>query len=98
MSNLTKIFTGVALAAGLALAVPGAAQAQHWHHGGGHHDWHGGGWHHHGWHGGWGPGFALGFGGPYYAAPDYYGGDCGWVRERYWRYGAWYWRRVWRCW
>jgi hypothetical protein len=95
MSKLSKIFTCIAFAAGLALAVPGAAQAGGWH---GHHGWHGG-WHHR-WHGGFGPGFVLGFGfgAPYYARPYYYGGDCGWVTVRYWRYGRWYWRRVWRCW
>jgi hypothetical protein len=94
MSKLSKIFTCLAFAAGLALALPGAAQAGHWH---GHHGWHGG-WHHH-WHGGFGPGFVLGFGfgAPYYR-PYYYGGDCGWVTVRYWRYGRWHWRRVWRCW
>ena len=103
MSKLSTVFAGVVFAAGLALALPGAAQAQHHHHGG----WHGG--YHRGWHGGgWGPGFALGFGlgygAPYYYPPSYYrppayyGGDCGWVRTRYRRYGRWHWRRVWRCW
>ena len=101
MSKLSKIVAGVALAAGLALALPGAAQAQHHHRGGGHYGGHGG------WRGGgWGPGFALGFG-LGYGAPSYYrpppvyydpGPDCGWVRSRYWRYGRWNWRRVWRCW
>jgi hypothetical protein len=67
------------LAAGLALAAPQAADAQHFH--GGHGGWHGGGqWHGGGW--GFGPGFALGYGlgvAPYYA---YGPGDCGWVRVR----------------
>lgn len=96
MSKLTKIFAGAVMVAGLALAVPGAAQAQHWHHHGGwHHGWHHGGW-------GWGPGFALGYGlgygGPYYAPPPYYGRRCGWVRDRYRRYGYWHWSRRWECW
>ncbi len=99
MSKSSKIIACAVLAVGLALAMPGAAQAQH-HHGGWHGGWHGGGHYHGGW--GWGPGFALGFGlgygGPYYGG--YYAPPprCGWVRTRYWRYGRWYWRRVWRCW
>lgn len=109
MSKVAKLLAGLVVAAGVAVAVPQAAMAQHWHGGGGH--WHGGGGHWHGgWHGGhhwrgggwgWGPGFALGFGlgaAPYYASPYYYGGDCGWVRTRYWRHGFWHVRRVWRCW
>ncbi len=100
MSKLASIFAGVALATGLALALPGAAQAQHWHHGGWHHGWHGG-W------GGFGPGFALGLGlgygapyGYYPPPPVYYepAPDCGWVRARVWRYHHWHLRRVWRCW
>ena len=80
MSKLTKIITGIALAAGLALALPGVAQAQHGgHHGGGGY-YHGGGGHYGGYrggyYGGWGPGFALGlglgYGAPYYYPPSYY--------------------------
>jgi hypothetical protein len=105
MSKFSKVLTGVVLAAGLALAAPQAADAQHFH--GGHGGWHGGGWHGGGWHGGghwhgggwgFGPGFALGYGlgvAPYYA---YGPGDCGWVRVRVWRHGSWVFRRVWRCW
>lgn len=101
MSKFSKVLTGLVLAAGLALAAPQAADAQHFHggwHGGG---WHGGGWHGGHWHGGgwgFGPGFALGYGigaAPYYA---YGPGDCGWVRVRVWRHGYWTLRRVWRCW
>jgi hypothetical protein len=106
MTKFTKVLAGLTLAAGLALAAPQAAMAQHWHGGGGH--WHGGGghWHGGGW-GGFGPGFALGLGfgaapyygyGPYYAAPYAYGGNCGWVRHRVWRGGYWVVRRAWRCW
>lgn len=93
MSKLSKLFACVALAAGLAFALPGAAQARHWHH------------HRHGgWYGGFGPGFVLGLGlgaaaTPYYYPPSYYRPPrCGWVRERVWYYGRWHWRRVWRCW
>lgn len=113
MSKMSKILTGVVLAAGLALAAPQAAMAQHFHgggHGGGWHGggggWHGGGghWRGGGWGGGFGPGFALGLGfgaAPYYGYGPYYaapyGGDCGWVRTRVWRHGYWVVRRVWRC-
>lgn len=96
MNRFTKLLAGVVLALGIGAASP--AMAQHWHgHGGGHYGgWHGG----HGWHGGgWGgPGITFGFGTPYYAAPYYYGGNCGWVRQRYLRHGYWHLRRVWRCW
>ena len=93
MSRLSRIFACVAIAAGLTLALSGAADARYRHH------------HHRGgWYGGVGPGFALGFGlgygAPYYRYPRryYYDDACGWVRSRYWRYGRWHWRRVWRCW
>jgi hypothetical protein len=97
-STLRKI--GIAAAAAVAItgitaALPSAAQAQHWHGGGGH--WHGGGGHWHGGGFGWGfgSGLALGFGAPYYGgyygpyAYDYggpyaYGGDC--VMRRRWVY------------
>jgi hypothetical protein len=99
--KLIKIFAVVALLA----AAPGTALA---YHGG----WHGGGHWHGGWHGGWrGGGWGWGWGGPsvylgwgypgYYADPYYYAPppeECGWVRIRYWRYGHWHVRRVWRCW
>ena len=109
MSKFTKVLVGLTLAAGLAVAAPQAAMAQHGHGGGGWHGggggWHGGGghWHGGGWGGGFGPGFALGLGvgaGPYYGygAPYAYGGDCGWVRHRVWRGGYSVVRRVWRCW
>lgn len=103
MSRLLKFLAAAVVAGGLMATVPQAAQAQHWHGG-----WHGGGWHGGGWRGGWrgggwgwGPGFALGFGlgaAPYYAAPYYGGGGCGWVRQRFWWHGFWHVRRVWRCW
>jgi hypothetical protein len=79
--------------------LPTAAQAQHWHGGGGH--WHGGGF---GW--GFAPGFALGlgvgaapyygYGGPYgygYGGPYAYAGDC--VMRRRWVINA-YGQRVFR--
>ena len=98
MSKLVKLFAAFALAGGLMTAMPGAALAQHHHHGGYH-----GGWHS-GWRGG-GFSFGWGWGNPYayyppsyYYSPPYYASDCGWVRMRYWRYGRWHWRRVWRCW
>ena len=96
MSKLSKTLACAAFAAGLALALPGATQARHWHH-------------HGGWYG-FGPGFVLGlglgYGRPYYYPPSYYRPppayypprDCDWVSERYWRRGRWHWRRVWRCW
>ncbi len=98
MSKLSRIFAGVVLAAGLALALPGAAEAQHcitmaaWY---------------------WlarrlGSGLRAR---PWsrLRRPYYYGAyyrrrrllrrrRCGWVRTRYWRYGRWHWRRAWRCW
>jgi hypothetical protein len=72
-------FKKFSLAAAVALAVigsAGAAQAQHWHGGGGH--WHGGGWHGGG---GWGPGFVGGLAlgaayGGYYGGPYYGYGGC----------------------
>jgi hypothetical protein len=97
-SSFKKI--GIAAAAAVAImgasaALPSAAQAQHWHGGGGH--WHGGGGHWHGGGFGWGfgSGLALGFGAPYYGgyygpyAYDYggpyaYAGDC--VMRRRWVY------------
>ena len=97
-STLRKI--GIAAAAAVAItgitaALPSAAQAQHWHGGGGH--WHGGGGHWHGGGFGWGfgSGLALGFGAPYsggyygpyaydYGGPYAYGGDC--VMRRRWVY------------
>ena len=102
MSKLMKSLAIVALLAGAMAMAPRPAQA-HWHGGwhGGWHGWHGGwrgGWH--GWRGGWGwGGFGWGYPG-YYYAPYYYARpeECGWVRIRYWRYGRWHWRRVWRCW
>jgi len=104
MSRSLKLLAGAILASGILAMAPQAAQAQHHRIGGGHY-YHGGGHYHGGYYRGggwgWGPGFALGFGlgaAPYYAAPYYYGGNCGWVRERFWRYGYWHVRRVWRCW
>jgi hypothetical protein len=102
-SSFKKI--GIAAAAAIAIAgatvaLPGAAEARgghggHWHGGGGH--WHGGGF---GW--GFAPGFALGFGAPYYGGGYYdgpyaYGGDC--VMRRRWVYDGYghrvlRWRRV----
>ena len=100
MSKLTEVFAGVALAAGLALALPGAAQAQHHHHGGGH----------------YGGIMAAGtaaagarasrsvsacgyYGGPYYgAATTRRRPAAAGCASRYWRYGRWHWRRAWRCW
>jgi len=79
--------TAVAIT-GITAALPNAANAQHWHGGGGR--WHGGGGGF-GW--GLGTGLALGFGAPYYGgyygpyAYDYggpyaYAGDC--VMRRRW--------------
>ena len=76
----------IGLAVAAAVAMPLSASA----HGHGGHGWHGGGW--------GGPRITFGFGTPYYAAPYYYGGNCGWVRQRYLRHGYWHLRRVWRCW
>ena len=82
--------TAAVIAVGAATAaLPSTAEAR-WHGGG----WHGGGWYG-GWHGrggwgwggfGWGfaPGFAIGFGAPYWGGGPYYayGGDC--VMRRRW--------------
>jgi len=87
MSKLMKLFAGVALAAGIALAVPGSARAGYWF----------GGWGpylYYGW-----PYQPYSFNYPgryYYDAPA---PECGWVRLRsWWHHGHRYWRRVWRCW
>jgi hypothetical protein len=86
---MKRVLACTALAACLAVGVPGAASA--WHGGG----WHGGGG---GWHGGWGGGWhrGWGWGGPrFYGGfyPAYYGayGGC-------WRWVRWpYWHRIWAC-
>lgn len=85
--NMSTPLRKIAIAAAAAVTIAGttaifptAANAQHWH-------GHGGHW-------GFGPGFALGFGGPYYYGGPYaYAGDC--TMRRRWvvnRYG----QRVWR--
>lgn len=93
MSKLVKSLAIVALLAGAMAMAPRPAQAR-WHGG-----WRGG-WH--GWRGGWGWGprvyWGWGYPGYYYGGPYYYARNCGWVRIRYWRYGHWRVRRVWRCW
>jgi hypothetical protein len=87
MSKFVKIFAIAALFASALVMTPGAANAQHWHGGGGYH----GGGHWRG--GGWGPGPFWGWGAPY----AYYGGPaCGWHTVRVWR-GHWALRRAWRC-
>lgn len=87
MSKRMTLFSGIALAAGIALAVPGGAQAGYWF----------GGWGpylYYGW-----PYQPDSFyyyprGYDYYYAPA---PECGWVRVRNWHRGHHYWRRVWRC-
>jgi len=109
MSKLTKIFAGILLAASVAVAVPGVAQARHWHGASTLHGvsgWHGGWGHRYrgGW--GWRPRVYLRWGYPYYYRPyyPYYRSyyyvrpACRWVRVRKWRHHRRYWRRVWRCW
>ncbi|HEY4077403.1 MAG TPA: hypothetical protein VGM26_10790 [Rhizomicrobium sp.] len=109
MSKVTKLLTALCVAGAALAAMPNAALAQrhggggwhggggHWHGGGGH--WRGGGWRGGGW--GWGPGFALGFGAPYYGgyygSPYYSGDSCGYTRVRVWRNGHWVLRRAYRC-
>jgi hypothetical protein len=97
MATLAVVTIGTATA-----TLTGTAEAR-WHgggwHGGG---WHGGGWHggwNRGWRrGGWGwggfgwgfaPGFAIGFGAPFYGGGPYYayGGDC--VMRRRWVINRW---------
>jgi hypothetical protein len=58
MSKLTRFFAGILLAASVAVAMPSAAQARHWHGG---------------WYGGWGwrPRIYFGWGYPYYYRPYY---------------------------
>jgi hypothetical protein len=86
MSKRMKLFAGIALAAGIAVAVPGSAHAGYWF----------GGWGpylYYGW-----PYQPYSFHYPrsyYYDAPA---PECGWVRVRSWHRGHRYWRRVWRCW
>jgi hypothetical protein len=108
-SMLRKFGIAAATVVTLAISIPDAANAAHWHGGGGH--WHGG----HGW--GWG-GFGVGLGtglllgaasspyyggyyggyGPYYAYEPYPYGGCH-IRRRLVHdyYGHAYWRRVRVC-
>lgn len=104
-SKITKLLAALCVAGAAIAAMPDAAMARggghgwhggggHWHGGGGH--WRGGGWRGGGW--GWGPGFAVGFGAPYYyGGPYYYGDSCGYTRVRVWRNGHWVLRRAYRC-
>lgn len=103
MSKITRLLAALCVVGAAFAAMPNAAMARsggwhggggHWHGGGGH--WRGGGWRGGGW--GWGPGFAIGFGAPYYyGSPYYYGDSCGYTRIRVWRNGHWVLRRAYRC-